>query len=294
MRSSASPRASGIRSTPCTSVGTVTPEERERGRHDVDDAHLVRDYGRRHAGTVDDQGNMGGRFVDEEAVRGLAVLAQHLPVIGDHDDHRVREAAVGAQGVDQPSHLQIHVRDLGVVGAVSGSREPRLHALGRLVRRMRVVEMNPGEEALVAVLAEPCERAIDHVRPPPLDHVHGRRVRKLVEIELVEVAIEALRDPPASIEHERADESAGAIPVLLQDLGERALIVAKVEAAVVADAMPAGKRAGHERGMRRQRQRHHRRRLLEAEPGARQRIDPRRLGGGIPVAAETIRANGVK
>ena len=66
-------------------------------------------------------------------------------------------------------------------------------------------------------------------------------------------------------------------PLLLQDLGERALIVVKVEAAVVADAVPAGKRAGHQRRVRRQRQRHHRRRLLESQARRRQRIDPRRL-----------------
>src|SRR5262249_37737592 len=109
-------------------------------------------------------------------------------------------------------------------------------------------------------------------------------------IEVIEVRLEALRDAPSAIQYERADEPTGAVPMLLKHLGERRLIVAQVELTVVADAMKGRKRAGEERGVRRQRERRHPRRLIEPQAARGQRVDRGRLRGGVPVAAEPIRA----
>jgi hypothetical protein len=62
--------------------------------------------------------------------------------------------------------------------------------------------MDPRKERAVPVRAQPLERTVDDLGPRPLDHVHRRSVPESVEIELVEVLLEALRDPPAPIEYE--------------------------------------------------------------------------------------------
>ena len=153
-------------------------KQRQGGRHDVDDPHLVGNDRRRHARTADDERDARRGFVDEEAVRQFAVFAEHLAMVGDHDDERVVEAAVGAKRVDQAPDLRVDVRDFGVVGAVSGSWEARLKRSGRFVRGVRVVQVDPGEERAVRLRLQPLERAVDDIGSRPLNHVHRRGVRE--------------------------------------------------------------------------------------------------------------------
>jgi hypothetical protein len=126
-----------------------------------------------------------------------------------------------------------------------------------------------------------------------LDDVHPALVAVLLQVEVVEVGVEALRDPPSPVEHERGDEAARAVALVLQHLRQRHLVVADVEAAVVAHAVPGRERPRQERGVRGQGERGDRGGAGEAETGAGQRVEAARLGRGIPVAAEVVRAQGV-
>ena len=142
---------------------------------------------------------------------------------------------------------------------------------------------------------QPLERAIDDVAipaagscpSPPRPRTGRDRTRRSSDRS-------PARSPSADRARTRRRSRRFESPCSRRTSASVTLIVVQVEAAVVAHAVPAGKRAGHERGMRGQRQRHHGRRLLEAQAGARQRVDPRRLRGGVPIAAETIRADGVE
>ena len=111
---------------------------------------------------------------------------------------------------------------------------------------MRVVEVHPGEERPLPVGAEPLEGLVHHLRARTLDRVHAGHVAELLEVELVEVAVEALSDAPAPVEDEGANEAAGAVALVLEDLGQGHLLVAQVEAAVVSHSVPGGEGAGHE------------------------------------------------
>ena len=106
----------------------------------------------------------------------------------------------------------------------------------------------------------------------PLRRVNAGGQLVLGQIEVIEVRVEALSDTPAAIEDECSDETRRSIAVRLEYFGERRLIVADVELSVVADTVEGGKRPGEERGMRRQGERRHRRRLFEAQSVRGQRV----------------------
>jgi hypothetical protein len=66
------------------------------------------------------------------------------------------------------------------------------------------------------------------------------------QIELIEVVVEPLRDPPPAIEHKRADKSSGAVSASLKYFGEGRDRVVDIEAAVVADTVKRWERTRKE------------------------------------------------
>ena len=97
---------------------------------------------------------------------GLTVLAEALAVISDHHDDGVPPPLVGIEPLEQSADLRIDVGDLADVGPVAIARG---EGLGRLVGRVRVVVVHPGEEAPRWVLIEPAERCVRHLAGRPLD-----------------------------------------------------------------------------------------------------------------------------
>ena len=158
---------------------------------------------------------------------------------------------------------------------------------------MRVVEVDPGKEFRRADAVEPRERVIRHLVARTLDAAE-RDAAVLRQIEVVEVRVEALRHPPLAIEDVRADESAGAEPVALESLGQRGLVLAEEEAAVVAHPVCTGELAGEKRRVCRQRQGRGRDGVLEQRAFASDAIQVRRLRGGETVCPEPIGARGVE
>ncbi len=77
----------------------------------------------------------------------FAVIANPFAVIGHHRDQRAIELSRLLEGGDQPRNAAVDVCDFAVVRR---GTEPRFERSRRIVRRVRVVEMNPGEERLSA------------------------------------------------------------------------------------------------------------------------------------------------
>jgi hypothetical protein len=179
-------------------------------------------------------------------VRQLAVLAQHLAVVAEHRDHRAVEPPVARERVQDAAELRVGVGDLGVVGARERAREARRVVPWRGVRGVRVVEMDPEKERLLLVLAEPAQRLVHRLVAGPLDRVHPGLLLVAAQVEVVEVAGEALIDAPARVEHEGGHEPARAVAPCRQRLGERRLVGGQVVAAVVADTVARGEGAGEE------------------------------------------------
>ena len=264
----------------------------DRGHH-VDDAYLVGDGAGRHARSGDDQRNAYRRVVDEEAVLLLAVFAQRFAVVAHDDNHGVRQAAAAGEKVDEPADLRVGGGDLSVVRPLERRRKARAIGLGRHVRAVRIVEMHPREKRLVAFAGQPGQRVVDHLAARALRRVEPGGHFKTRQIEVVVVVVESLRDAPPVVEDVGPDESARAIAVCLQHLGQRRDLVADVEAAVVAHAMEGRERAGEQRRVGRQRQRRDRFGLLEAQAPGGEGVDHGGGRGPVAVAPDVVGPQGV-
>src|SRR5687768_1973799 len=121
----------------------------------------------------------------------LAVAAQPFTVIaGDDDDGFVVESLL-LQPLQDAADLGVRESDLTVVALVRRRR---------LVWRVSVVKVQPGEERFRAIGVEPLQCRVDHgVRRP----LHFREVEALVwpELELIVVMFEALLEAPPAVEN---------------------------------------------------------------------------------------------
>ena len=109
----------------------------------------------------DQERDVGHLLVEEEAVAALAVLAQALAMVADHDDQRPAGEPEPVETVDEPADERVGPGDLAVVGAGGVLRAVRLR---RRVGGVRVEEVHPGEEALRADAPEPVERGAHGLR----------------------------------------------------------------------------------------------------------------------------------
>ena len=230
---------------PLETIRRLDPDELQRGRQDVDAADGVRDAasGHRIVRRPNHQRHVHRRLIDEEAVRPLAVLAEALAVIAHHDDDRVAREIMIVEIREQTADLRVDERDLADVRPAGVARLERLR---RRVRRVRVVEMDPAEEARCAGAIEPGERLVGDLVARPVDAAERQRL-VLAQIEVVEIGVEALVQPPPRIEHVGADEGARREPAALEHPGERRLARVEEEAAVVPDTVFGWKLAREER-----------------------------------------------
>ena len=241
-------------------------------------------------GRRDRERHVQDRVVHEEPMRALGVLAETLPVIADDRDNRLLEQASSLEESDQSPDLRIDERDFA---RVRPAREPRAVRLRRVVRRVRVVEMHPREEARRGRRVEPRKRAIGDLVRRPLDARRGLPLR-LVEIEVVDIRVEPLRNAPPAIQDIGADEPAGPKPCRREPLGERRLTRVELEPAVVADAVLRRVLRREQRRVRRQRERHGGHRLLEDHTARGDAIEVRRLAVLRAVGAEAVGARRVE
>ncbi len=221
------------------------------------------------------------------------MFAELLAVIAEHDHDRVGKPSARLERLEQAAHLAVGVGDLGVVGANMARRKLRGELGGGVVRRVRIVEVHPAEERARVGLAQPGERACHHLVAAALDGIEpGPDVGG--EVEVVKIVREALRNAPAAVEYEGADEAAGAITLRGKDLGHRREAVVDMEAGVVAHAVIGRERACEERGVGGKGQRRRRRRVGEAGAPRGEAVDDGRLRRAVAIGAHVIRAQRVE
>ena len=137
-------------------------------------------------------------------MEGLAVATERFAVVaGDDPIRRPR-----AEGGDQPADQRIGGGDLSRVEVVRVLGAERLR---RIVGIVRFEEVDPTEERCRRrQLLDPLDRRFHGLAARPL----GRGQVPCFEIvvqEAIEVVVEASAEPESSVEHERADESAGPV-----------------------------------------------------------------------------------
>jgi hypothetical protein len=210
--------------------------------------------------------------------------------VAEGDDDRLLIQPGAVQPVENSPDLRVHVCDLAGVRTLG---ERRLVRLGRIVGRVRIVEVQPGEELLRLVGLQPGERVVDDFPAAPR-HVGERDAAVLREIELVEVRVEPLVQPPFAVEHEGSDERAGLPAAGLERVRKRHVRRIEHVSAVVAHAVLGRKQAREDRRMRRKRERRRGRDVLEQRPLARKTIERGRRGGRVTVGADAIRSRRVE
>ena len=87
----------------------------------------------------------------------FAVLAEAFAVIAAEHHERVGLLARGRQPRQNPADLRIGEGDFAVVSITARLFEK---CLRRIIGRVRIVEMDPGEERGVALPPQPCERRV--------------------------------------------------------------------------------------------------------------------------------------
>ena len=213
----------------------VDAEEVGDRRHGVDGPHLLRDHGTGEgaARQTHDPGNAKHGLVQEQAVLALAVIAKTFSVIGDRDDERAIETALTLEQRDQPRHARVHIGDFAVVRPRAIRR---VEGRRRGVRRVRVVQVDPGEERLIAgLLGDPRAGGVHDRSATALRLELHRRVEA---VELRVELVESLREAVLAAENKCADEAARTVSGSLQHLGERGRLFGHRRRRVIADAIP--------------------------------------------------------
>ena len=144
----------------------------------------------------------------------------------------------------------------------------------RLVRRVRIEHVHPGEEAIRG-LADPVDRTRDDLVTSAFRH---READVSLELgDLIVVHVEPRREPEALRQRKPADERARGKARRLKARGERGRAILDAKAAVVAHAMLVRQPAGEDGGVRRKRHDGVRVREREARPARGEPVEVRRL-----------------
>jgi hypothetical protein len=206
-----------------------------------------------------DERHSKGRIVGEHAVRHLAVVAQTLAMIGGDGNDGATGLTRRVQPLQHAADLRIGKRDLAVVGNVPGSGQILRR---RIVRRVRIVKMNPREERTRVGGRKPSERGV-HDRVAAALGLEHRRPRRIA-IDAIVVDVEPIGQAEAPVQHIRPHERTGPVAAVLQHPGNRRM--PRRESAGSVHAYPILRRqlTGHDRRVRRQRQRDRRAGIGEA------------------------------
>ena len=218
------------------------------------------------------------------------MVAQALAVVGEEHEHRLVPDPRCLEPRDESADDLVGVGDLAEVGLAGVARR---EGLGRLVRGVRIVEVDPGEEGLPLTAPSSHGRARS-ITSSPFFCTVPRLTTLYFERSKRSEYVEALVEAPARVEHPRPHEGARRVAGVLHPRGERRLRGLEEEAAVVADAVVRRDEAREDRRVRGQGHRRGGRRLLEEDAVAGHRVDVRRLDPAEAVAAQPVRAQGVE
>ena len=197
------------------------------------------------------------------------------------------------QPVEQLPDQGIGEQHLRVVGGFGVAADPGRPRLRRLVGPVRVVEVDPGEEPFLLHLVHPVERRLEDLVAGALHAVEADPF-ELAEVEVVEVAVETLVEPPPGVDDEGGDERAGPVPRVLERFGQRLGVLPDVVAAVVPHSVEHRVGPREHRGVGGQGERHGRGRLLEEDALGRYPAERARLDPVVAVLGQVTRRKGVQ
>ena len=135
------------------------PHEIQNRRHEVDRANLGSDADPfRKSRRSNKEGDFHRGVVDEEPMVELAVVLESLPVVCHHHDYRRLIQRLPREPVEESSDELVHVNHFAIVEPVPLPRAAAPVGLRGLVGRMRIIEVQPGEERAGFRPAHPRER----------------------------------------------------------------------------------------------------------------------------------------
>ena len=158
----------------------------------------------------------------------------------------------------------------------------------RLVGRVGIVEVNPGEETPVYHRTDPGASPGDDLFRPSF--VLEEQALVPAAIEVVSISVETLVEAPLGIENVGPDERAGRVPFLFQQLAEQGEPAGDERSAVVPDLMVKGVCAGQDGGVRGKGQRGLSNAALEQRALPRQVIEVRCGRAASPISGNVIGA----
>ena len=142
-------------------------------------------------------------------MRQLAVVAERFAVIaGRRHDQAPGRARL--RGRDHAAQAGVGGGDLAVVGTPALLLAIRR---GRIVGRVRLVEVHPGEER-ARLAADPLLRGRGHAVARPLGLEHARA--RAAALDAIVVEVEPAREAEAPVEHVGGDEGGRGVPAALQ------------------------------------------------------------------------------
>ena len=193
----------------------------------ADDARLQEARRERH------QRHVQRRFVREQPMRHLAVLAERFTVVaGEHDER----ASAGAAIEDRSEERRESGVGRGAFAQIRRIRKARRERFRRSVRKVRLIEVHPCEPRRgLRGGVDPRESSSHRVGTPPFRHP------KSVPFDAFPVPIVVDVEPAIQaeprVENEGADKCTGAIAGGLEHGGERRQIRAEPKQSVRAEAM---------------------------------------------------------
>ena len=189
------------------------------------------------------------RFIREQTVRHLAVLAERFTVVAGQHDERVSAGALIEDRCDERRQSGVGGGAFSKIRRIGKARRERFR---RDVRKVRLVDMDPREpwRGLLAAV-DPRQRRGDRVGASPFRNAE-RIPLDALPVPIV-VDVESAPQAEPDVERKRADERAGAIAERLEPRGQRVDVGRKSEAGILANAVPEWIPPGEYVGVRRER-----------------------------------------
>ena len=223
--------------------------------------------------------------VQQDPVFRLAVIAQPFAVVRHDCDNRAVEPSARLQTIEQPADQFIGVGDLAVVGLRHSMR------CRRRVRRMRLVEVKKREHLRVGLTIEPGAERVDGEAAVALRV--GQRFTTPCHLDRIVEEVEPVGDARLMPQNVRRHGGARRVAAGFEARRERAAGGLQRVPDVVANAVVSGKESGHQRCVRRQRQRAMAVHIVEHDRVAAKSIQHRRRSVSVSVERQTIGAQRV-
>ena len=227
--------------------------------------------------------------VEQDPVLLLSVVPEPFPVVGDQEDDRAVVEAVALEPADQLPDDGVGRRDLGVVGHSVAAAE----RLGRLVGKMRLVDVHEEEERPRLHALDPGHGAANRLAAGPLQQAHVARPLHVAAHGIVE-EVHGVVDAGRAAQHVARHGGPRGVAVRPEDPGQRR---ARASVEVVAEVRPHAvlrrEQARQHRQVRGEGQRTLAVGVLEEYRVALQGVDVRGLHPGVAVGGEVVGAEGV-